>query len=43
MPREHKPWYWSARDLWCVEINRKRHTLARGKEAKREAYEEFHA
>lgn len=42
MPREPKPWYWKQRDVWCVEIGRKRHVLAQGRGAKREAHEEFH-
>lgn len=42
MPRTPRPWYWEQRDIWCVEIGRKRHTLARGKHSKAEAHEEFH-
>jgi hypothetical protein len=42
MPRPPKPWYWKARDAWCVDLGGKRHVLARGKAARAQATEEFH-
>lgn len=42
MPRTPKPWYWKARDLWCVDIKKTRHNLAKGKANRAEAQAEFH-
>lgn len=42
MARPPKPWYWTKRDAWCVDLGGKRHILARGKAGKRAATEEFH-
>jgi integrase/recombinase XerC len=43
MARPARPWYWEARDVWVVTIAGRRHTLARGKGAKKEATRRFHA
>jgi integrase len=42
MARRNEPWYRTDRDAWCVEINGRRHTLAKGRDAKAEAYQAFY-
>jgi site-specific recombinase XerD len=44
MPRPAKPWFWKARNAWCVDLDGKRHVLALGKEkeAREQAMDEFH-
>lgn len=37
--RQPKPWFWEARDVWCVYINRQKYVLGPDKEA---ALTEFH-
>jgi integrase len=45
MARPHKPWYWKARQAWTVEIDGRRHILAKGPQAqtRTEAMRVFHA
>ena len=40
MARRPKPWFWSARDGWCVTIGGSRHPLGRDKGR---AYDRFYA
>jgi len=42
MSRPNKPWFRSGRNVWCITINGQTHTLAKGKEAKEEAFRKFH-
>lgn len=37
-----KPWYWTAQDVWVVQIGGKRHRLAKGKKGRGEAFARFH-
>jgi integrase len=41
--RPAKPWYWGARGVWCVDLDGRRVTLSRGKDARSEATRAFHA
>ena len=41
MARPSKPWYWKARDAWCVTLRGKRHVLAKGKSNRTAAYREY--
>ena len=42
MGRPAKPWFWSSRGVWCVDLDGRRITLARGREARGEAIAAFH-
>jgi len=42
MARPSKPWFWAARDAWCVTIRGERVVLAKGKDAKAAATLAFH-
>lgn len=42
MSRPNKPWFRSGRNEWCITIDGQTHTLAKGKDAKDEAFRKFH-
>lgn len=42
MARPHQPWFRTSTDWWMIEINGKQHRLAKGKENKRQATDQFH-
>jgi integrase len=42
MGKNHAPWFWRARGLWCVEVGGRRHVLARGRGARAEAMRAFY-
>src|SRR4051812_44982911 len=42
MARPSKPWFWAQRGIWCCTVAGERHVLAKGRENKGAATEEFH-
>lgn len=42
MARPHQPWFRTSTDWWMIEINGKQHRLAKGRENKRQAENQFH-
>ena len=41
MARPSNPWYWKARDPWYVNLEGKRHLLAKGRANRANAYREY--